>query len=271
MRTSSRPRRLTFAMSRSAAAASADPPPSPAPEGTRLVSAKRPSLRPSIRPASARTARNTRLSVSGPAPAAIGPDTLRSSGAPGQNVKRSPNGANATRLSSSWRPSARRPRMRSVRLTLAGARVASDLAKFVGWARFALPTLRCADFIRPEVVASSAAADTFLLLVGVGGVRFFVLEADLELLLDFHQIVLLGLQVPRVGPLELCFKHAIDLPVNIAQMVVDGRVDRFQFDRALKVLHRLVVIGYPAIGPAQRVDDIAIIGPLLDRTLDHPH
>src|SRR5499427_2354062 len=240
-------------MSRNAAAASADPPPSPAPDGSRLVSAKRPSARPSIRPASSRTARNTRFSVSGPATAAIGPATLSSSGAPGQKVRRSPNDANATRLSSSWKPSARRPRIRRVRLIFAGAIAASDSIK------------------SEAATASSAVADTLLLLVGVGRVRLLLLEADLELLFDFRQLIVLGLEVSRMGPLELCFQHAIDFPVYVTQVVVDGRVDRLEFDRALQVLHRLFVIAKPVVGPAQRVDDVAVIGPLLDRSLDHAH
>ena len=99
-RGSSSERPLAAAMNRSAAAASADPPPSPAPAGSCLSSAKRPSLSPSIRSAAARTARNTRLSASGPESDAVGPVTVRPSGAPGQNVSSSPNGAKATRLSS---------------------------------------------------------------------------------------------------------------------------------------------------------------------------
>ncbi len=92
---------FALARSRNAAAASADPPPSPAPAGSRLVNAKRPSRTPSMRSASARAARTTRLSSTAPACPAVGPATASSSSVPGRNVRRSPNGANATKLSRS--------------------------------------------------------------------------------------------------------------------------------------------------------------------------
>src|SRR5262249_62137554 len=42
-------------------------------------------------------------------------------------------------------------------------------------------------------------------------------------------------------------------------------------DRAVKLLGRLFVISKPEMRPAERIDDVAIVGTLLDRLLDHPH
>ena len=54
-------------------------------------------------------------------------------------------------------------------------------------------------------------------------------------------------------------------------MIVDGRILGLELDGALEVLHRLLVIADPVIGPAERVDDVAVVGALLDRALDHAH
>src|SRR5215470_962454 len=126
----------------------------------------------------------------------------------------------------------------------------------VGTLRFAHPTSPPYD---DTTVSSAPASDALFLLVGVGGVRL-LLEADLELLLDFDQLILLGLEIARVRPLEFCLQHAIDLPINVAEVIVDGRIDRLEFDRLLKVLHGLFVITKPVISPAQRIDDIAVVG-----------
>ena len=61
------------------------------------------------------------------------------------------------------------------------------------------------------------------------------------------------------------------LPVGVAEVIVDGRILGLELDRALEVLHRLVVVAEPEIGPAERVDDVAVIRPLLDGAADHPH
>jgi len=38
-----------------------------------------------------------------------------------------------------------------------------------------------------------------------------------------------------------------------------------------RFLHGLFVIAKPVVGPAERIDDVAVIGSLLDRALDHAH
>ena len=48
-------------------------------------------------------------------------------------------------------------------------------------------------------------------------------------------------------------------------MIVDRRVFRLELDRALELLGRFLVVAEPEIGPAERVDDVAVIGTLLRR------
>src|SRR5712671_5275164 len=120
---------------------------------------------------------------------------------------------------------------------------------------------------------TSAAVARILGLVGVGGGRRLrhVGEAGLQLLLDLLEIVGFRLEVARMRPLELGLQRAADPPVGVAEMVVDGRIDRLELDGALELLDGLVVVADPVPGPAERIDDIAVIGPLLDRALDHAH
>ena len=66
-------------------------------------------------------------------------------------------------------------------------------------------------------------------------------------------------------PLERGLQRAADLPVGVAEMIVDGRILGLELDRALEMLHRLVVIADAVIGPAERIDDVAVVRPLLDR------
>ena len=54
-------------------------------------------------------------------------------------------------------------------------------------------------------------------------------------------------------------------------MIVDGRIFRLELDGALELLDRFLVIAGAEIGPAERVDDVAVIRPLLDGASDHVH
>lgn len=54
-------------------------------------------------------------------------------------------------------------------------------------------------------------------------------------------------------------------------MIVDRGILRLQLDGALQMLHRIFILADAIIGPAERVHDIAIIWPLLDRAADHLH
>ena len=66
-------------------------------------------------------------------------------------------------------------------------------------------------------------------------------------------------------PLEVGFQRAADAPIGVAEVVVDRRILGLELDRAFKLLDRLFVIADAEIGPAQRVDDVAVVRALLPR------
>ena len=108
---------LALASNLKAAAASAEPPPRPAATGRALTRRKRPSAMPGTSALVASAAAVMRLS---PASAlANGPSTSSARSWPGSSVRWSPSSAKATRLRTSWKPSARRPSTSRVRLNLA--------------------------------------------------------------------------------------------------------------------------------------------------------
>src|SRR6516162_6730105 len=61
------------------------------------------------------------------------------------------------------------------------------------------------------VIARVSAPAALCLLIGVDGVRLLFLEAHLELLFDFRELIVFRLEVARMGPLKLGLQHAIDL------------------------------------------------------------
>jgi len=117
---------------------------------------------------------------------------------------------------------------------------------------------------------SAAVAGLFRRLGGLGR-RGLIKQARAELLLDLLQIVGFRLEVARVRPLERGLKLATDFPVCIAKMIVDGRILGLQLDGPLELLHRLIVVVDAEVGPAERIHDVAVIRPLLDRAADHLH
>src|SRR6056297_4072861 len=93
-------------------------------------------------------------------------------------------------------------------------------------------------------------------------------EAYLELAADARRILFLRLEGQGAVPLELGLALAAHGPVDVAEMVVDDRVDGFELDGALHVPHRLVVASEPVERPAETVGDVARTGPGLDGALD---
>src|SRR3954451_15133767 len=85
----------------------------------------------------------------------------------------------------------------------------------------------------------------------LGNVGCLLGQAALELVLDLDEIVWLGLEITRMRPLEARLNHATDLPVGIAQMVVDGRILGLELDSMLKMLYRIVVLADAIVRPAQ--------------------
>src|SRR6266704_2307485 len=98
------------------------------------------------------------------------------------------------RLSMSCRPSARRERTRSVRLTLAGARSTRAAMEASG--------------------TSPAAGLPSLVLRRRGRILG---KARFQLFLDPRQLLLLRLEVARMRPLEARLEQAPDPPIGIAQ------------------------------------------------------
>src|SRR6516162_6705272 len=115
---------------------------------------------------------------------------------------------------------------------------------------------------------SASAAVGLLVLRCRGGV---VGKPRFQLGFDLSEILGLGLEVARMRPLEARLEHASDLPIGIAEMIVDGRILGLELDRALQLFDRLLHVAEPVIGPAEGVDDVTVVGALLDRALDHAH
>src|SRR6202008_2823876 len=61
-------------------------------------------------------------------------------------------------------------------------------------------------------------------------------KPGLELLLDLVELVLLGVEVARMRPLEARLEDAADPPIGVAEMIVDGRIFRLELDRAIELL-----------------------------------
>src|SRR5829696_5493219 len=255
---------FTRASSRSAAAASDEPPPSPAATGSRFARPKAPSRAPGTRWANSRAALVTRFSAASPDAEAAGPETARLSSGPGVRATVSPVAAKATRLSMSWYPSARRPTTWSQRLTLAGARAVSIGPPFIRSAS------RPASVARPP---PSAAVLAFRRTVADGLVlgrgRLFLFDPVRELVLDLHEVLGLGARVLGVLPLELGPEAPADLPVGVAEVIVDDRVARLQLDRLLEFAHGVLVAAEAVVGPAEAVDDHPVARRELDGAAQH--
>src|SRR3954451_10284832 len=118
---------------------------------------------------------------------------------------------------------------------------------------------------------SYSAAVWLLHRLGLGFRGRLLGQTGFELFLDLDELIRLGLEIARVRPLETCLELAADLPIGIAEMIVDGGIFRLELDRVFEVLDRLLVVADAEIGPSERVDDVAVIGALLDRTLNHLH
>src|SRR5687768_16833664 len=90
-----------------------------------------------------------------------------------------------------------------------------------------------------------------------------------DLFQDQLQLFALGAEIAGMPPLELRLQRAARLPVGVAEMVVDDRIVSLQGDGALQLRYRLVVAAEAVIGPAETVDDVAVVGAKLDRLADH--
>src|SRR5262245_41170327 len=74
-----------------------------------------------------------------------------------------------------------------------------------------------------------------------------------------------------MGPLESGLQHAANPPIRIAEMIVDRWIFRLELNRTLELFGRFLVIAESVVGPAERVDDVAVVRALLDSLFDHLH
>src|SRR5262245_15134858 len=89
--------------------------------------------------------------------------------------------------------------------------------------------------------------------LGLGRGSGLIQQPGLELLLDLHEVLGIGLEVAGMGPLEARLKHTAYLPIDVAQMIIDRGILGLEFDRAFEMLDGFLVVPEPVIGPAERV------------------
>ena len=66
-------------------------------------------------------------------------------------------------------------------------------------------------------------------------------------------------------PLKFCFQRPADAPVGVAEMVVDRCVTGLDLCSPLQFVDGIVEAVEAEIGPAERIDDVAVIRLQLDR------
>src|SRR5678810_1044862 len=81
-------------------------------------------------------------------------------------------------------------------------------------------------------------------------------EPTLDLGLDLTDELRFGLEGERALPLVACLLGAADAPIRIAEVVVDHRILRLEFDRTLQVGYGFLVFADAIEQPAERVHDV---------------
>src|SRR5262249_42055124 len=85
----------------------------------------------------------------------------------------------------------------------------------------------------------------------LGNVGCLLGQTAFELVLDLGEVVGLRLEIARMRPLEARLDHAANLPVSVAQMVVDGRILGLELDSMLEMLHSVLVLANAIVRPAK--------------------
>src|SRR5262249_35973088 len=122
-----------------------------------------------------------------------------------------------------------------------------------------------------EVAGCVRPAPSASIVFGLGRRGGVVGKPRFQLGFNLNEIVVLGLEVARMGPLEARLELASDPPIGIAEMIIDGRILGLELNRTLELLDGLLDVAEPVIGPAEGVDDVTIVGARRDRALDHAH
>src|SRR5262245_31434328 len=86
--------------------------------------------------------------------------------------------------------------------------------------------------------SSGSTATRLLGAIGLRGRGNVIDDSRLELLFDLGEVIRLRLEVARMRPLEACLQGPADLPIGVAQVVVDCRVFRLELNGALQIAHR---------------------------------
>ena len=91
----------------------------------------------------------------------------------------------------------------------------------------------------------------------------------IELGFDRRDVFLFRPELQRPAPLIARFGQPAIAPIGVAEMIVDGRVGRHQFDRPFEILNGAGVVAHAIMCPTEAVHDVAVLGAQLDRLLDH--
>src|SRR5690606_33366289 len=89
-----------------------------------------------------------------------------------------------------------------------------------------------------------------------------------KLLLDLNQIIRLRVQTRRLIPLETRFAVPANLPVGIAQMIVEHGILRPQFNGLFEERDGSRVVSKLVVRPPQAIDDVAVVRLQRDRLFD---
>src|SRR5262245_4683504 len=87
--------------------------------------------------------------------------------------------------------------------------------------------------------------------LSLGNVGCFLWQSTFELVLDLDELLRLRLEIARMRPLKARLDHATDLPVSVAQMVIDGRILGLELDGVLQMLHSVIELTDAIIRPAK--------------------
>src|SRR4051812_30783725 len=80
-----------------------------------------------------------------------------------------------------------------------------------------------------------------------------------ELLDDLVALGRIGAEITGMAPLEGRLELPPNPPEGVAEMVVDHRIFRLQFDGALELADRVGIAAKLEIRPTQAVDDVAVV------------